>query len=141
MSAVDDAVEALRQAMLDEGQDPGSVEAKLHAVIPNTGGDLVGNYADLQRMGAIATTGTMPTPPGDEDLETSDLSDAFVEPAPPADTDGAAAAPAEGDTTPEGEVAFEDMTKAELQAELDSRGVEYSSGATKAELVDLANEG
>jgi hypothetical protein len=140
MSAVDDAVEALRQAMLDEGQDPGSVEAKLHAAIPNTEGDLVGNFADLQRMGAIATTGTLPTPPGDEDVETSDLSDAFVEPSPPGDGDGGGTATA-ADTTAEGEVAFEDMTKAELQAELDSRGVEYSASATKQELVDLANEG
>lgn len=51
MSAVDDAIEVLRQAMLDEGQDPGTVEAKLHSAKPNEV-NIVGNIADMMRAGA-----------------------------------------------------------------------------------------
>lgn len=135
--AVAEAVENLRQAMLDRGDDPGAVEAKLHMVKPNET-NLVGNYADLQRMGAIATTGTMPTPPTEEDIETSNIEDAFVEPQPQGDVDEEGKAPnVAADTEEDG--GYDSYTKAELQADLDERGIEYSSNATKAELVDLAN--
>lgn len=129
MSAREDAVESLRQALLDEGIDPGAVEAMLHMVKPNET-NLVGNYADLQRMGAIAQTGTLPTPPGEDDVATSDLADAFV-PVETATDDGNGAAP----NVAEGTVDYEAMTKAELQAELDAKGVEYGASDTKADLI------
>lgn len=132
MSAVTDAIDALRQAMLDEGQDPGAVEAKLHMIKPNET-NLVGNYADLQRMGAIAQTGVLPTPPTEEDIETDDITDAFVEPQTHEDV-GSGNAP---NPTFESDVDTDSMTKAELQAELDARGVEYPASATKADLQEL----
>lgn len=52
----DDAVQAaydnLRQAMLDRGDDPNTVDAKLQAVRPSET-NLVGNFADLQRIGGM----------------------------------------------------------------------------------------
>ena len=92
--AVTEAVENLRQAMLDRGDDPDTVEAQLRAVKPKTV-NMVGNYADLQRAGerVMAVSG---------DSESTD---------------------------------YESMTKAELQAELDARGIEYSTTDTKADLI------
>ena len=49
----------------------------------------------------------------------------------------AEAAPANGAPTEEEEVYLEDLTVAELKAELDSLGVKYPSTAHKADLVDL----
>jgi hypothetical protein len=130
VTAREDAIEALRQALLDEGTDPGTVEGMLHMVKP-TETNIVGNYADLQRMGAIAATGVLPTPPGEEDIETDDITEAFIEVPGPVDEDGrpAAAGNGNGDT--------DAMSKAELQAELDERGIEYPSSATKADLQAL----
>jgi len=49
--AVNAAIDALRQALLDAGGDPTTVEAKLGAVKPPES-NIVGNFADLQRLGA-----------------------------------------------------------------------------------------
>lgn len=49
--AVNDAIEKLRQALLDTGMDEGTADAKLRSVRP-TESNIVGNFADLQRMGA-----------------------------------------------------------------------------------------
>lgn len=84
VDAVAEAVNNLRQAMIDAGEEPGQVDAKLSMVKPPTP-SIVGNYADLQRMGAIVQTGVMPTPPGQDDLATSDLTDAFVDVQPQGD--------------------------------------------------------
>jgi hypothetical protein len=70
-AAVADAVEALRQAMLDRGDDAGTVEAQLHAVIPAET-NIVGNFADLQRLGGAQVS------------ESGGIADAFVEPPGPA---------------------------------------------------------
>lgn len=51
-AAVNDAIETLRQAMLDTGMEAGTVEAKLSAVKPNES-SIVGNFADLQRIGVL----------------------------------------------------------------------------------------
>lgn len=51
-AAVLDAIAALRQAMLDSGIDETTVDAKLMAVQPNQT-NLVGNFADLQRIGGM----------------------------------------------------------------------------------------
>lgn len=140
VGAVEDAIETLKQAMLDEGQDPGSVDAKLHAVIPNNEGNIVGNYADLQRMGAIAQEGVLPTPPGEEDVETDDITEAFIEvPGPIDDNTGrpTTRGNADADANVDNDDDTDSMTKAELQAELDERGIEYPSSATKADLQAL----
>lgn len=47
-TAVSEAVDVLRQAMLDRGDDPGTVEAQLSAVKPKEV-NLVGNIADMMR--------------------------------------------------------------------------------------------
>jgi hypothetical protein len=78
---VADAVEALRQAMLDRGDDPGTVEAQLHAVIPNET-NLVGNFADLQRLGAAQVS------------ESGGISDALVMPPGPVEDGDVVASPA-----------------------------------------------
>jgi hypothetical protein len=52
-AAVLEAIDALRQAMLDSGIDAATVEAKLMSVQPNVA-SVVGNFADLQRGGAAA---------------------------------------------------------------------------------------
>lgn len=93
-TAVADAVDALRQAMVDRGDDPGQVEAQLSAVRPRVQ-TFSGNFADLNRMGVEAA--------------------------------------AEGEAEEEG--GYDSWTKAELQAELDSQGIEYSTADTKADLV------
>lgn len=132
VTAREDAIEALRQALLDEGQDPGTVEGMLHMVKPPET-NLVGNYADLQRMGAIVQSGVLPTPPTEEDIETSNIEDAFVAPQPQGDPDESGKSPNVAADTGNGD----SMTKAELQAELDARGIEYPSSATKADLQEL----
>lgn len=50
-AAVNDAIENLREALLESGMDEGTVDAKLHSVRPAES-SIVGNFADLQRMGA-----------------------------------------------------------------------------------------
>jgi hypothetical protein len=90
--AVTAALVALRQAMIDDGEDEGTVDAKLFAAVPNEV-TLAGNIADLMRGGAA-----------------------------PLASEGV-------------EVDLSSMTKAELQAEADSRGVEYASSDTKADLI------
>jgi hypothetical protein len=129
------ALEELKAAMEEDGADPGTVDAQLHGIVPNIGEEHIrGNYADLQRMGAIAQTGTMPTPPGEEDVQTTDITEAFTATNPEtqavddsADDD----VPANGGT----------QTKADLQAALDEKGIEYTSSATKADLQALLDEG
>lgn len=80
------AVEALRQAMIETGEDPGQVEAKLRAAIPNET-NLVGNYADLQRLG------------GQQASESGGIADAFVMPEGGVEAEvSAAAAPAKSST-------------------------------------------
>lgn len=71
------AVDELKAALADEGMDPGTTEAQLKYILPPEH-DVRGNYADLQRMGAIVQTGTLPTPPGQEDVDTDDVAEAFT---------------------------------------------------------------
>lgn len=138
--AVAEAVENLRQAMLDRGDDPTTVDAQLHAVQPKTT-NLVGNYADLQRLGAIATTGTMPTPPGESDIDTTNLVDAFVEPQSPSIDENGKSPNVAGDAADAGGGSdWDSMTNDELKAELDKRGIEYSSSDRKADLIAALEE-
>ena len=76
---INDALDKAKDAMIEAGMPPDQADAMLNAARPNGSGGIVGNFADLQRMGAIAQTGVMPTPPIEEDVETSDITDAFVE--------------------------------------------------------------
>lgn len=139
-----------RDLLVEDGMDPASADAFTNFARPGSP-SIVGNLADLQRMGAIAVTGEMPTPPGQDNLTTSDINDAFVAPPEAGPTEAAkdmtqisadAAEAEEEDVEPPPETetaetgSYEDMTVAELQAELDTRGVEYSSGDRKADLIE-----
>jgi hypothetical protein len=68
-AAVNDAIDNLREAMLDTGMDETTVDAKLMSVQPPQT-NIVGNFADLQRLGAMQVN------------EEGGIADAF--PAPPA---------------------------------------------------------
>lgn len=50
--AVDDAIKNLREALIADGMSEGTADALLHALQPNQI-NVVGNLADLQRMGAM----------------------------------------------------------------------------------------
>jgi hypothetical protein len=51
-AAVNDAIAALREALIAAGMDEATADAKLGAVAPAQT-NIVGNFADLQRMGAM----------------------------------------------------------------------------------------
>jgi hypothetical protein len=122
--AIQEAVDNLRQAMLDADMDEGTVDAKLAAVVPNQT-NLVGNLADLHRLGGLVASGTS----GAEAVE--EAVNAGIPPAPVVDGE-----PTTGATPPnESSEDLNAMTKAELQAMADDRGVDVPSGATKADLV------
>lgn len=129
---VNDALDKAKDAMVKAGMPADQADAMLNAARPSGGGGVVGNYADLQRMGAIAQTGVLPTPPGEDDVETDDITEAFTVTNPA--TVDADENPSDPTVKPEGNG---DMTKAEIQAELDRKGIEYPSSATKAELAEL----
>ncbi len=76
---INDALDKAKEAMVEAGMPADQADAMLNAARPSGGGGVVGNYADLQRMGAIAQTGVMPTPPAEEDVKTTDLKEAFVD--------------------------------------------------------------
>lgn len=46
------AIENLRDVMIAAGRDPDLVDGQLFAALPNTT-HLIGNFADLQRLGAM----------------------------------------------------------------------------------------
>lgn len=128
------ALDEFKAALVEEGVDEATVDAQTKFILPPVE-TVVGNYADLQRMGAIAVTGTMPTPPDQDDLETSDVNEAFkaVDQVDPVAADGTVAADAGAQPAADG---LDGMTKAELIAEAESRGVDVNSSMTKQELID-----
>jgi hypothetical protein len=161
-------LEQARDLMIESGVDPATAEAQIGFAMPAAPA-VAGNLADLNRMGQVVVQGRIDTPVGQEDEETSSLEAAFKEPpaAPTAEAgtglqtplgsidaegrptggteEGVAAADPEGDaggdTGDGGDTDWNSRTKAEIQAELDSRGVEYNSGDTKADLIARLEEG
>ena len=132
------AVDELKAALAAEGMDPGTTDAQLRYILPPEH-TVVGNYADLQRMGAIAVTGTMPTPPGEDDVQTEDINEAFTGENPATQTSGLEGGPDQPAPAPtDGNGG---ATKADLQAQLDERGIEYTSSMTKAELQAALDKG
>lgn len=81
---INDLLDQARDLMVEDGQDPATAEALTNFA---RGGSpaIVGNLADLQRMGAIAVTGEIPVnamPTGDQAaIQTTNIDDAFAEPA------------------------------------------------------------
>lgn len=130
------AVDELKAALAEEGMDPGTTDAQLKYILPPEHA-VVGNYADLQRMGAIAVTGTMPTPPGEEDLDTDDVKEAFTGENPALQTTGLEGGP----DTPAPTDSNGGPTKADLQAQLDAKGIAYTSAMTKADLQAALDAG
>lgn len=136
-------LDQVQELMIEDGADPATAEALTNYARPATV-TLSGNLADLNRMGQVVLQGKIDTPPGQVDEETSNTDDAFKEPPAPPN-------PATGLQTPMGRIDAEgnpvsggggngdSRTKSEIQAELDSRGIAYSSGDTKAELLEKLN--
>lgn len=75
-------LDQVRDLMVEDGADPATAEALTNYARPNTPA-VAGNLADLMRMGQIAVKGEIDTPVGEDQVETSDLADAFVEPPAP----------------------------------------------------------
>lgn len=157
-------LDQVQELMIEDGTDPATAEALTNYARPATPA-IAGNLADLMRMGQIAVTGKVDTPAGQDDIEATDLKEAFAEPPAPdlntglqtpmgqIDEEGkpTGANVGEGDegtaTTDTGEEAeaedgdgYETMSKAELQAECDARGIEYTQANTKAELIAALEE-
>jgi hypothetical protein len=124
------AVDELKAALAEEGMDPGTTDAQLKYILPPEP-TVVGNYADLQRMGAIAVTGTMPTPPGEDDVKTTNTDEAFTGENPALQTTGLEQTAAD--------TAADAATKADLQAQLDAKGIAWTSSMTKADLQAALN--
>lgn len=128
-SDVQEAVDNLREALIAEGMDEATADAKLAAVNPLQT-NIVGNLADLHRVGALVA---------DEETDNADvLNEAIAVPA------EAALAASQGDGTGSGAPGagggsdnggLNSLTKAELQERADAAGIETSSSMTKAELV------
>lgn len=136
------AADELKEALEAAGSDPGTVEAQLNGILPGEE-QVRGNFASLQRMGAIANQGVIPTPPGEEDIETSDPLDGLTQGDNPSHSNADLENPSDPTVKPAGEDGNggENMTKADLQAALDEKGIEYPSSATKADLQALLDEG
>jgi Ca2+-binding RTX toxin-like protein len=91
---INDLLQQVQDLMVEDGQDPATAEALTNFARQGSA-PIVGNLADLQRMGAIAVTGEIPAnamPTGDQAVQkTSNIEDAFAEPpaapAPPAPED------------------------------------------------------
>lgn len=72
-------LDEVRELMIESGMSADTADAALFSARPNTP-VIVGNFADLNRLGAIVVTGAYPTPVGTPDVETTNTDDAFVEP-------------------------------------------------------------
>jgi len=135
-------LDQVQELMVEDGADPATAEALTNYARPNQQ-QVAGNLADLNRMGQIAVTGKVDTPPGQADIPATDLSEAFAEPPAP-DLNTGLQTPmgqidAEGKPVEGNGAESDSRTKAELQAELDSRGIAYTSNDTKADLIAKLN--
>lgn len=81
---INDLLQQVQDLMVEDGQDVGTAEALTNFARSGEPA-IVGNLADLQRLGAIAVTGEIPAnamPTGDQGvIETTNIEDAFAEPA------------------------------------------------------------
>jgi hypothetical protein len=153
-------LEQARDLLIEDGVDPATAEAQIGFAMPAMP-SVSGNLADLHRMGQVVVQGRIDTPVGQRDIVTSDINEAFHNPQPPPGPN-----PATGLQTPLGQVDAEgrptgaveegvaapddsggdggsdygSMTKAELQAEADERGIAYTSSDTKADLIAKLEE-
>jgi hypothetical protein len=118
-SAIKAKVKELQDLLVEDGMDRTTAEAITFAAMPPSD-NIVGNLADLQRMGAIAVTGSMPAPPLQEEEETTDTNDAFKKPrSSDIDEDRLALGRVDtGDSPPLGENAGEEPTEAPNPAEI-----------------------
>jgi hypothetical protein len=68
---IEAAKEELRNALVDAGQDPGTIDAQMYALrLPED--SVVGNLADLQRLGALVAKGMSVPAAIEEAVVTSD---------------------------------------------------------------------
>lgn len=75
-------LDEVRDLMVEDGADPATAEALTNYARPVRPA-ITGNLADLHRMGQIAVTGQVETPPGEPNIEATDLKEAFAEPPAP----------------------------------------------------------
>lgn len=142
--------------------DRATAEAQTRYILPSTP-TIVGNYADLQRMGAAAVTGTIPTGPDQGDVTSSNLSEAFTmppdnvtrdqlgdtatvsaasAPAPAGDTQAGAGTDTGTATPPADQPNLDSMTKDQLAAHASTQGVTVDpANQTKAEMIDAIKAG
>ena len=139
---INNLLDQVRDLLAEDGVDYATAEA-LTNFARRGSAPIVGNLADLQRLGAIAVEGQIPAnamPTGDQaSIETSNIQDAFAEPPAPA-TAQAGPQIRSGNTGGNGGN-LDSMTKAELEAEASRRGVNVSSSMTKQEMIDAINAG
>lgn len=132
-----DLLDQVRDLMVEDGADPATAEALTNYARPASI-TLSGNLADLNRMGQVVLQGKIDTPAGQPDEETSSLEEAFKEPPAPSLAPAGLQTPMgqiDGEGNPVESGSSDSRTKAELQAELDSRGIEYTSNDTKSDLI------
>lgn len=154
---INQLLDQVRDLLAEDGVDYATAEALTNFARRGEPA-IVGNLADLQRMGAIAVTGkipadSLPGPGHHEEVATTNVNDAFA--TPPAsdlspaglqtpmgriDGDGRPLGGTEGDTGGDGGD-LNAMTKAELADEADRRGVEVTTSMTKQEMIDAINAG
>lgn len=82
---INSKLDEVRDLLVESGTDEATADALVGFARPSTGGTVVGNFADLQRMGAVAVEGKIPKnsmPPGQEqeEVEASSLEEAFASP-------------------------------------------------------------
>lgn len=140
---ISELLDQVRDLMVEDGADAATAEALTNFARP-TSITYAGNLADLNRMGKIAVRGEIDTAAGEKNIPATDLSEAFAQPPEPdlnqglqtplgqITGEGEPTGTTVGDTT---DASSDTRTKADLQAELDAQGIEYSSSDTKSELL------
>lgn len=153
---LNDLLDQVKQKMQDMGADPGTADALIQAARPPEM-TIVGNLADLQRMGSIAVNQEIPTAPTETNIESTDINDAFKltdqqeeqqrinEAELFGETRTLATSVVNEGTPGTGEPAQSDvsdsMTKADLLNTAMERGVSANDGMTKQEIIDAINKG
>ncbi len=149
--AINAKLDEVRELMVEDGMSEDSADALLGFARPSDGGLVVGNFADLQRMGMVAVEGkivknAMPADQDQGEVETSNLEDAFAEP-PVQPTDEELSRQA--GTLPSNTRSDEEnaarasgggsSTKAELLEQARAQGIEVNDSMTKAEIQEKLN--
>lgn len=151
--AVRAAVENLRKVLMENGMDEGTANAVTSAAMPNIP-SVVGNLADLQRLGAAMYEGTPatqaleesvvpPPPPGEIPDAPAGTTSGAATPEQAAAGDAAAGDPAAGTTITAPAADLSAMTKQQLQDYADDEGIDGvdQNTQTRQQMIDAINAG